>query len=286
MRLEVEVALRKLRERAVERVWGRRTLPAQFAHLPGGGAEPIGEIWFEDEAADADLLVKYLFTSDRLSIQVHPDDAAARARGHARGKDEAWLVLEAEPGAVIGLGLTRAVTREELRAAALDGGIEALVDWRPVKAGDIFYSPAGTVHAIGGGLSLVEIQQNLDLTYRLHDYGRPRALHLDEGVAVARPAPYDHDSAPAAIAPGRSVAAGGAAFTVERWRGRQTGRLRSAADAPLLLIPLAGGATLAGEALAAGTVWSLDGGAELAAGADWDALVAYPGGPAAGPALG
>lgn len=280
------MALRKLRERAVERVWGRRTLPAQFAHLPSDGADPIGEIWFEDEAADCALLVKYLFTSDRLSIQVHPDDAAARASGHACGKDEAWLVLDAERGAVIGLGLTHEVPREALRAAALDGGIETLLDWRPVKAGDIYYSPAGTVHAIGGGLALVEIQQNLDLTYRLYDYGRPRELHLDQGIAVARPAPYDHASIPVEIAPGRSVAAGGAAFTVERWSGRLTGPVRSAADTPLLLIPFAGSATLAGEILTAGTVWSLDGEGDFSAGADWDALVAYPGGPARGPSLG
>ena len=201
------------------------------------------------------LLVKYLFTSERLSIQVHPDDAAARARGHARGKDEAWYVLSAEPGAVIGLGLTHEVSREALREAALDGSIEHLLDWRPVGAGEAFYSPAGTVHAIGGGLSLIEIQQNLDLTYRLYDYGRPRELHLDEGVAVADPAPWPpfapvHDGA-------RTILAAGHAFVLERWT------LAGGAAATLpegsVLVPLAAGGTIDGETLEAGTVWAAEG---------------------------
>jgi mannose-6-phosphate isomerase len=83
------------------------------------------------------------------------------------------VILEAEPEARIGLGLCHEVSRDELRAAALDGSIEQLLDWHPAKAGDVFFSPAGTVHALGAGLTLVEIQQNLDLTYRLYDYGRP-----------------------------------------------------------------------------------------------------------------
>ena len=124
-------------------------------------------------------------------------------------------MLDAEPGAVIGLGLTREVSREALRAAALDGSIESLLDWRPVTQGDLFYSPAGTIHAIGGGIALIEVQQNLDLTYRLYDYGRPRELHLDEGAgggerwAPGRP-PCQ------AGTPGRDARSGGA-FALERW---------------------------------------------------------------------
>ena len=124
---------RPLQPHPVERVWGRRALPAGFPSL--GAGVPVGEIWFEAEA-DAPLLVKYLFTAERLSIQVHPDDAAARARGYPRGKDEAWFILEAEPDARIGLGLTHEVSRDALRAAALDGSIERLLDWRPVRAGN------------------------------------------------------------------------------------------------------------------------------------------------------
>lgn len=149
----------------------------------------IGEVWFTG-GNDLPLLAKYIFTSERLSVQVHPDDEQARARGLAQGKTECWYILDAEPDAVLGLGLVREVARDELRRSALDGSIEQLVDWRPVRAGDFFFVPAGTVHAIGAGISLLEFQQNTDVTYRLYDYERPRELHLDDGVAVASTGPY------------------------------------------------------------------------------------------------
>jgi mannose-6-phosphate isomerase len=260
------LAARRLPGRQVERVWGRRDLPPAFPPAPPHG-DPIGEIWFEDEA-EAPLLVKYLFTSERLSIQVHPDDAAARAHGYKRGKDEAWYVLDAEPGATIGLGLTRHVSPEDLRAAALDGSIEALLDWRPVAAGNVFYSPAGTIHAIGAGLSLIEVQQNLDLTYRLYDYGRPRELHLDEAVAVADPAPFRPALPPRETEPGRATLAEGGAFTLERWQGARRAEL----PAGSVLIPLAAGGTLDGAPLEPAAVWAargtvrLEGAADLLAG--------------------
>ncbi|HEV2815912.1 MAG TPA: class I mannose-6-phosphate isomerase [Allosphingosinicella sp.] len=257
------MGLRRLPRRHVERVWGRRDLAGAFTPPPGM-SEPVGEIWFED-AADAALLVKYLFTAERLSIQVHPDDAAARARGFPRGKDEAWYVLDAEPGAVIGLGLTREVSRAELEAAARDGSIEGLLDWRPVSAGEYFYSPAGTIHAIGAGLSLVEIQQNLDLTYRLYDYGRPRELHLDEAVAVADPRPWTPPFAPAEAGPGRNILAAGGAFVLERWT--QAGGLAANVPEGTVLVPLAGAD--------AGAVWAADGEVELDG--PVDLLAAYPG---------
>ena len=257
------MGLRRLARRHVERIWGRRDLSGPFAPPPGMGAEPIGEIWFEG-APGAALLVKYLFTAERLSIQVHPDDEAARARGHARGKDEAWYVLSAEPGATIGLGLTRQVSRETLRAAALDGSIERLLDWRPVAAGEFFYSPAGTVHAIGGGLSLIEIQQHLDLTYRLYDYGRPRELHLDEAVAVADPGPWSAPFAPVEAGSGRTILAAGGAFVLEHWT--QTAGLSVCVPDGTLLIPLE---------REAGSVWAAEGQVELAG--PVDLLAAYPG---------
>src|SRR3546814_14345114 len=105
-----------------------------------------------------------MFTSENRAIQVRPDDEGAKARGYPRGKDEAWVVLEADPGATIAIGTRRVMTREELREAALNGTIEDVMFWKSVKAGDVFYSPAGTVHAIGAGLTLVEIQQNVALT--------------------------------------------------------------------------------------------------------------------------
>ncbi|HEY7005475.1 MAG TPA: class I mannose-6-phosphate isomerase, partial [Sphingomicrobium sp.] len=176
----------KLERRYVEKPWGRTQLPAIFDSPEG---KRIGEVWFSG-APDKPLLVKYLFTSERLSIQVHPNDEQARARGLPRGKTECWYILDAEPDATLGLGLKRAATQDELRAAALDGSIEELLDWRPVRAGNFFLVPPGTIHAIGGGISLLEFQQNSDVTYRLYDYGRPRELHLDDGIAVARAEPY------------------------------------------------------------------------------------------------
>lgn len=176
----------KLQRRYVEKPWGRTSLPPIFDPPPN---MRVGEIWFTG-GGDLPLLAKCIFTSERLSVQVHPDDAQARARGLHHGKTECWYILGAEPGATIGLGFKRALSEDELRGAALDGSIEALLDWRPVDAGDFIFVPAGTVHAIGGGLSLLEFQQNSDVTYRLYDYGRPRAIHVDEAVAVARREPY------------------------------------------------------------------------------------------------
>jgi mannose-6-phosphate isomerase len=177
----------KLERRYVEKPWGRTELPPMFDPPKG---ERIGEVWFTD-GAELPLLAKYIFTSERLSIQVHPDDAQARERGLAEGKSECWYILGAEPGATLGLGLKGEVGQAELRAAALDGSIEHLMDWRPVAVGDFVFVPSGTIHAIGAGISLLEFQQNADVTYRLYDYGRPRELHLGDGLAVASGQPFD-----------------------------------------------------------------------------------------------
>jgi mannose-6-phosphate isomerase len=176
----------KLDRRYVEKPWGRTQLPAIF-DAPTG--KRIGEIWFTADG-EQPLLVKYLFTSERLSIQVHPDDEQARARGLTQGKSECWYILDAEPGATLGLGLKSAISAADLRSAALDGSIEQLMDWWPVRTGDFFMVPPSTIHAIGGGISLLEFQQNSDVTYRLYDYGRPRELHLDDAISVARALPY------------------------------------------------------------------------------------------------
>jgi len=176
----------KLKTEYTEKPWGRTRLPAIFSPPPGAR---IGEIRFES-APGLPLLAKYLFTSEKLSVQVHPNDEQARTRGLPRGKAECWYVLDAEPGAAIGLGLGRSLTRDELRGAASDGSIMDALDWQPVRAGDFLYVPAGTIHAIGEGISLLEVQQNSDVTYRLYDYGRQRQLHLDDGVAVSSLEPY------------------------------------------------------------------------------------------------
>ena len=177
----------KLVREYIEKPWGRTSLPPMF-DAPSG--ERVGEVWFTGNP-DLPLLAKYIFTSERLSIQVHPNDVQAIERGLPSGKTECWYILDTDPGATIGLGLTRAMAADDLRSAALDGSIERLIDWRPVSKGDFILVPPGTVHAIGAGIALLEFQQNADVTYRLYDYGRPRELHLDDGMEVAKAAPFD-----------------------------------------------------------------------------------------------
>lgn len=192
----------KLSPIAIEKPWGRTRLPPPFEATVG---ERIGEIWFPaPQGVEMPLLVKYLFTSEKLSIQVHPSDEQARARGLPGGKEECWYILEAEPGALLGIGTTKPLSHNELRQAALTGEIEALIEWHPAEAGMLFHIPPGTIHTIGGGISLIEIQQNSDITYRLYDYGRPRELHLDDGVAVANAIPFPAGQS-RIVDPGRSA---------------------------------------------------------------------------------
>ena len=134
----------RLATKYVEKPWGRTALPGIF---PDGGGRRIGEVWFDGPAGrHPPLLVKYIFTSERLSIQVHPNDAQGRERGLPGGKSECWLILDAEPGATLGMGTLRPLSGAELRETSLDGGIERLMDWKPVTAGDFFYIPAGVPH--------------------------------------------------------------------------------------------------------------------------------------------
>lgn len=266
----------RLGTKRVEKPWGRHDLYPGFED-PAKDADPIGEVWFEAPAdKEPELLIKYLFTSERLSVQVHPDDPEARARGYKRGKDEAWVILKADPQATIGLGMRQTMSKDALRDAALDGSIVGDMDWKPVHVGESLYSPAGTVHAIGGGLVVVEVQQNVDLTYRLYDYGSERELHLKDGVAVADPVPYVAPVVPGEVSPGRDVIGDGPAFVLERWS--RTGEASLPADkGPFWLVPLKGTGTVDGDALEPGGVWMVEGGAALALGEGTDLLVAYAG---------
>ena len=137
-------------------------------------------------AAEFPLLVKLLFPNEKLSVQVHPDDAQAQALGETRGKTECWYVLEAEPGAYVSLGLKKSVAVADVAASVADGTMESLIEQVPVSVGDMLFVDAGTVHAIGPGVVLLETQQTSDVTYRLYDYGRPRELHLEKGLAVIK----------------------------------------------------------------------------------------------------
>ncbi len=180
----------KLATKIVDKPWGRTGIDPRFDVDPD---RQIGEIWFEPPAGrELDVMAKYLFTTERLSIQVHPDDATAHARGQRSGKDECWIILAAEADAELGIGTVREATGEEVVAAGEDGSIVDLIDWRKPAVGDFLYNPAGTIHALGPGLTVLEIQQAVDLTYRLFDYGRPRELHLEEARDVVEARPHFH----------------------------------------------------------------------------------------------
>jgi mannose-6-phosphate isomerase len=266
----------RLVTRRIEKVWGRTDLPPAFGPVDEGA--PVGEIWFEDPRGGLpDLLVKYLFTSERLSIQVHPDAETGQAMGCKTGKDEAWLVLGAEEGACVAVGLTETVGPDELRAAALDGRIKELVDWRPAAAGDAYYSPGGTIHALGPGLTVIEVQQNVDITYRLYDYGRPRELHLDEAIAIAHRRPFKAALEPYTLTDGRQILADGPGFVLERWRRGGGGLLEVTPGRPVWLVMIAGGGHVDGQTLRPGGAWLVDSTVELSLDASADLLVAYPG---------
>jgi mannose-6-phosphate isomerase len=176
-----------------EKVWGRTRLEPWFPDA----SHPVGEAWFLADR-ELPLLVKLLFTSERLSVQVHPDDG----ENGPRGKTEMWHILEAEPGASIALGFREPISRERLHESTRTGEVEALLNWIEVKPGETYFTPAHTVHAIGAGIVLCEIQQNSDVTYRLWDYGRPRPIHVEQAVPIC-----DLDIHPGAVRP-RSISNG------------------------------------------------------------------------------
>lgn len=259
---------RRLKPLVVEKPWGRTDIPSAFGGMDG---RRIGEIWFAHPDGDgvASTMIKFLFTSERLSIQVHPDDAIARLAGLPSGKDECWLVLDADDGAELGVGLIAPVELHELRGAALDGSIVDHIDWRPAHTNDFVYNPAGTIHAIGGGLIIIEVQQNIDCTYRLYDYGRPRALHLDEGLTAAdrKPVADPHD---VRLDPAESRAlVTGPHFHVTHLAGPIVDEIHLAGRDEITFLPLSDGCRVAGEALKLGEAALLEGPAmiDIAAGA-------------------
>ena len=185
------------------RPWGTLDLSPIYPNHKFG--EKIGEAWLTGDAgkvskeyglelvgeAAADpnrfpLLLKFLFPHEKLSVQVHPDDEAARRVGQPCGKTECWYVVHARPGAQIGLGLKPGVTREQFAQSIQDARAEELLNWVNVYPGEMIYVTGGTVHTLGPGAIIVETQQQSDTTYRLYDYGRPRELHLKEGLAVIK----------------------------------------------------------------------------------------------------
>jgi len=236
----------RLKATFLERVWGSTALEPWFPKP----TSKIGEVWFTAEE-QLPVLVKFLFTSDKLSVQVHPDGP--------QGKTEMWHILRAEPGSRIALGFREPVSRERLREAAASGEIERLLHWFPVSAGETYFTPARTVHAIGGGIALCEIQQYSDVTYRLYDYGRPRELHLDQAVAISDLGDHPGASHAKTLPGGRKVLVSCAYFETELLE------LAGPADSieiegSRLLIFIEGSGCLAGQTFQMGEVWLMPAG--------------------------
>ena len=203
--------------RAKPKPWGSIDLSPWSQASTNDG--PIGELWFgrpDPAAPETKLLLKLLFTTEPLSIQVHPDDAFARSIGLSNGKTEAWYILSAIPGAQVAVGLNDPRSAAELRTAIEDGSIANIIHWHPVHQGDVIFIPAGTIHAIGAGIVLAEIQQLSDATFRLFDYGRKRELHIDNAIAVATAGPQESQSPPQTLSSARTALTINPHFVLER----------------------------------------------------------------------
>ncbi|NTV63814.1 MAG: mannose-6-phosphate isomerase, partial [Oscillochloris sp.] len=193
------------------------------------GATFVGERSFARYGADFPLLAKFIDAADRLSIQVHPDDAYAHTReAHTgfHGKTEAWYILDAQPGADVTYGLIRPCDRQAFAAAVQDGSLEVLLQHLPVTSGDVVFVPAGTIHAINAGIMLFEIQQKSDLTYRVYDYhrrdaqtGQLRELHLEKALDVSDFGPARQAMPPIlSLTEQHDLLVACPYFALERWR--------------------------------------------------------------------
>ena len=231
-----------------EKVWGKTRLAPWFPN----SQKPIGEAWFLGPG-DLPLLVKLLFTTERLSVQVHPDDGEAGPRG----KTEMWHILDAEPGATLALGFREPITRQRLWEAARTGEVERLLNWIPVKAGETYFVPAHTVHALGAGLVLCEIQEHSDITYRLWDYGRPREIHLEQAVPISDLGPHPGAAVPAPDGPGRQTLVRSKHFITELIALGPGERSNPRPEKCQMWIALAGSGALGRETFRAGEAWLL-----------------------------
>ncbi len=258
-----------------ERLWGTRDLRPYFTRV--AETEPIGEVWLTGEECRAangplagrtlgqlaeqygaeltgeaspqstrfPLLIKFLFPRQKLSVQVHPDDDGARLIGQACGKTECWYVARAIAGAQVGLGLRPGINREMFRLAIEANQAEHMLNWLDVRAGEMIYVDAGTVHAVGPNSIIVETQQNCDITYRLYDYGRPRELHLDRGMEAIHEKTHAGLVGPRAVR-GHVELVSSPCFIVEKYKieGPVTLEAEPGKSAVQVLVALDGGAVV------------------------------------------
>ncbi len=263
----------RIKPTLVERIWGRRDRGLWVDAAPMAGGTAIGEAWLSDINCEIEtggtlgdhlarchadrtgppLLAKLLFTSAPLSVQVHPTDTAARASGRfASGKDEAWHILEATPDAKVWIGFQEPVTASVLRAASADGTVLSLMHRHAARVGETFLIPAGTVHAIGAGLVLLEVQDPIDVTYRLYDYGRARPLQVEDALSVADLG-RSRVVIGAATKAVRQTLTVGPRFVLERLAVAGGVTLAPNGSREHILVALADDATLDGRALVQGT---------------------------------
>ena len=251
-----------------EKVWGGRRLEQLGRQLPEGG--PIGESWdvtdssrvrngplagqtlaelvprmkqalvgdrvWERNWDQFPLLLKLIDATDVLSVQVHPNDEDAQRQGDPRGKSECWYGLYADPGGQLIHGFNLPIDRATLVQAVQNDALNSYLCWVPAKAGDVIFVPAGTVHAIGQGLLLYEVQQRSDTTYRLYDWGRvgldgkPRSLHIGRSLEVLDYSMWpEHVSVPLPIPleDGRFYLAACQYFALESWTITATTRFET-----------------------------------------------------------
>ena len=265
--------------RAMHKPWGVSDLQP-WSDIDGT-ADAVGELWFERADKNAPvpaLLLKLLFTNEPLSIQVHPDDTYARAMGMPNGKSEAWYIISAKPGAQIGIGLKHRVTPQELRGSITNGSIVELVQWRPVAKGDVIFIPAGTIHSIGAGIVLAEIQQCSDTTFRLFDYDRQRELHIDDGVAVANAWPLRSSTNPTRLTDERTVLVASRHFVLERINLQEASSWALLAEPETWILVLDGHAAIGLAMVSIGQAMFVGGGrSSIEVGTNgFTALIAYP----------
>lgn len=241
------MTVERVRVRSHPKPWGTENLRpwSDIVHEN----EPIGELSFEranQATANPALLLKILFTHAPLSIQVHPDDAFAASIGLQNGKTEAWYILSAKPGAKVALGLRHSMTVQQVRASADNGTIADLVAWRDVAAGDVIFVPAGTIHALGAGLVVAEIQQRSDTTFRLFDHGRGRELQIDRAIEAATLGPPVLQVLPKQLTAERSLLCSNPHFVFERIELEPDSRWGVAADRETWAFIVSGSARAAG----------------------------------------
>jgi mannose-6-phosphate isomerase len=265
--------------RVVHKPWGASDL-RPWSSIDAAN-DAVGELWFErldKSASNPALLLKLLFTNEPLSIQVHPDDTFARAMGMPNGKSEAWYILSAKPGAKICIGLKHRVTPQELRASIRDGSIVDLAQWRPVANGDVVFIPAGTIHALGAGIVLAEIQQQSDATFRLFDYGRGRELHEDNAVAAADTRPLRRAGGASRLTRERTVLVASQHFVFEKFDLPASSSWALLAEPETWILVLDGHAAIGLTAVSVGeAVFACGGRTSIEVGVNGlTALVAYP----------